>query len=458
MPEPQNPSPSIVIVGRPNVGKSTLFNRLTRTRRAIVGDEPGITRDRIHGSFEYGGRPFALTDTGGMVPGDEAEIPAAIFRQAQTALAKAAAVLLVVDGRSQPAAPDIELARMLRRSGKPTLLVVNKIESERQAAELGPFHELGLDPLHPVSAEHGTGIEELLQAIASRAPGEQPGAGESAAAPQAPPQSLETRIAIVGRPNVGKSTLLNQLTGEERSIVSEVAGTTRDAVDAIVARGKGRYRFVDTAGIRRKGATRLMAEKLSVVMARKHLEEADVALIVLDGSEAAEGGVLALDATIAGYAVEANRSCVIVVNKWDRAPELGRSKTEFEQRARERLKFLAFAPMVFLSAREGSGIENLYGVIARVARERRKRVATAAMNRFLASVDFSRAPVPAGQRVRIYYLSQVGVAPPQFVLFVDRGRPLHFSYKRFLENQIRKAFGFEGTPILLKTRVSGKRG
>ena len=447
--------PSIVIVGRPNVGKSTLFNRLTRTRRSIVGDEPGITRDRIHGSFEFRGRRFALTDTGGMVPGDEAEIPAAIFRQAQTALANAAVVLLAVDGRSQPAAPDIELARMLQRSGKPTLLVVNKIESPRQEAELGSFHELGLNPLYPVSAEHGTGMEELLQAIADRVPQEKEAAEPT---PEATPsEAPETRIAIVGRPNVGKSTLLNQLTGEERSIVSEVAGTTRDAVDAIVARGKGRYRFVDTAGIRRKGATKLMAEKMSVVMARKHLEEADIALIVLDGSEAAEGGVLGSDATIAGYAVEANRSCIIVVNKWDCAPALGRSKPEFEQRARERLKFLAFAPMVFLSAREGAGIENLYGVIARVARERRKRVTTAAMNRFLANVDFSRASVPAGHRVRIYYLSQVAVAPPQFVLFVDRGRPLHFSYKRFLENQIRKAFGFEGTPILLKTRVSGKR-
>src|SRR6185437_11005374 len=275
--------------------------------------------------------------------------------------------------------PDIELARMLQRSGKPTLLVVNKIESPRQEAELGSFHELGLNPLYPVSAEHGTGMEELLQAIADRVPLD---AETAEPAPEAAPsEAPETRIAIVGRPNVGKSTLLNQLTGEERSIVSEVAGTTRDAVDAIVARGKGRYRFVDTAGIRRKGATKLMAEKMSVV----------IALIVLDGSEAAEGGVLASDATIAGYAVEANRSCIIVVNKWDCAPALGRSKPEFEQRARERLKFLAFAPMVFLSAREGAGIENLYGVIARVARERRKRVTTAAMNRFLANVDFSRA-------------------------------------------------------------------
>ncbi|MGH9393728.1 MAG: ribosome biogenesis GTPase Der [Terriglobales bacterium] len=451
------PAASVVIVGRPNVGKSTLFNRLTRTRRAIVGDEPGITRDRIFGAAEWRGVRFALTDTGGMVPGDDAEIPEAIFRQARTAIAGAAVVLMVVDGRSQPAAPDFELARLLQRTGKPTLLAVNKIETTRQEDELAPYHRLGLEPLYPVSAEHGAGLEALLDAVLERLPAAAPKAAAAEEETSAEePAPRETRIAIVGRPNVGKSTLLNRLTGEERSIVSEVAGTTRDAVDAVVARGRGVFRFVDTAGIRRKGATRLLAEKLSVVMARQHLELADLALIVLDGAEPAEEGVLALDATIAGYAFEAHRSCILVVNKWDCAPGLGRGKAEYERRVRERLKFLAFAPIVFLSAREGSGIEHLYGVIARVARERRKRVSTAAMNKFLATVDFTRAPVPAGQRVRIYYLSQVSLAPPQFVLFLDRARPLHFSYRRFLENQIRRAFGFEGTPILLKTRVSGK--
>ena len=447
------------------MGKSTLFNRLTRSRRSIVGDEPGITRDRVYSQGEWEGRRFEVVDTGGLLPGDAAFIPAAIYRQALVALEQAAAVLFVVDGRSELTAPDLDLARMLLKTGKPLFLVVNKIEREGQQAELGPYHRLGIEPLYPVSAEHGTGIGPLLDAVTGLLPAPVPEPAEAASeqhdsdvpAPDeevAPALPAETRIAIVGRPNVGKSTLLNRLTGEERSIVSEVAGTTRDAVDALVVRGKEQYRFVDTAGIRRKGVTRLMAEKLSVVMARKHLEQSDVALIVLDGAAPEEEGVLALDATIAGYAVEARRSCILVVNKWDRSKELLRTQEQFTVRIRERLKFLAFAPIVFVSAQEGAGLGKLYTVIARVARERRKRIPTAAINRFLATVDFDRAPVPVGQRVRIYYMSQVAAAPPQFVLFVDRARQLHFSYQRFLENQIRRAFGFEGTPIILKTRTS----
>jgi GTP-binding protein len=438
----------VVIVGRPNVGKSTLFNRLTRTRRAIVGDEPGITRDRLMGMAEWRGRTFQLTDTGGLLPGEEAAIPAAILEQAQVALAGAAVVLMVVDGRSELAAPDLELARLLRSRGKPLLLLVNKIESERQTADLGPFYRLGIRDVFAVSAEHGQGLEAALDAVLAAL-----GTAADEATGAVEPAREETRIAIVGRPNVGKSTLLNRLLGETRAIVSPVAGTTRDAVDAVLQRGTRRWRIVDTAGIRRKGVTRMMAEKLSVVMARKHLEQADVALIVLDGAEPDEGGVLSLDATIAGYAVEALRSCLIVVNKWDRARELGRSQEEYKRRVRERLKFLAFAPIVFISAQEGMGIPKLETAIARVARERHKRVPTAALNRFLATVDFTRAPTPMGQRVRILYLSQVATAPPQFVLFLDRARPLHFAYRRFLENQLRQAFGFEGTPLLLKTRI-----
>ncbi|MGH9481385.1 MAG: ribosome biogenesis GTPase Der [Terriglobales bacterium] len=438
---------TVAIVGRPNVGKSTLFNRLTRSRRAIVGDEPGITRDRLYGLAEWRGREFSVVDTGGMLPGDDAEIPEAIMRQARAAIAAAATVVMVVDGRSELAAPDLQLARLLQKTGKPLLLAVNKIESARQEEALAPYYRLGLEPLYPISAEHGAGLEPLLDAVLEHLP-----AGEGA--PEADAAPRETRIAIVGRPNVGKSTLLNRLVGEERSIVSETAGTTRDTVDALVVRGRQRFRLLDTAGLRRKGVTRLLAEKLSVVMARKHLEEADLALILFDGAEPAESGVLALDATIAGYAAEARRSCILVVNKWDLAAAHGRTTAEYERRVRERLKFLAYAPIVFISAREGAGLEKLYATVNRVVRERNKRVPTAALNRFLATVDFTRAPVPAGQRVRIYYLSQVAVAPPQFVLFVDRPRALHFSYRRFLENQIRRAFGFEGAPLVLKTRVS----
>lgn len=434
----------VVIVGRPNVGKSTLFNRLTRSRRAIVGDEPGITRDRILGQCWWRERSFTLADTGGMVPGDEAEIPAAILRQAAAAIEAAHVVLMVVDGRSELAAPDLELARMLQRTGKPVLLVANKLEGRREDTDLGPFYRLGIKDVLAASAEQGTGVDGVLDRVVELLPA---GTG---AAPDGGPR--ETRLAIVGRPNVGKSTLLNRLTGEATSIVSAQAGTTRDAVDAIVEHGGTRYRVVDTAGIRRKGATRLMAEKLSVVMARKHLEQADIALMVLDGAAPEEEGVLALDATIAGYAVEAQRSVILVVNKWDQAEARGRTREGFERRVRERLKFLAFAPVVFVSALEGTGMRALFAAIARVARERRKRIPTAALNRFLATVDFARAPVPAGQRARILYLAQVSLAPPQFVLFLDRARRLHFSYRRFVENQLRRAFGFEGTPILLKAR------
>lgn len=451
-PTPKPTLPLVAILGRPNVGKSTLFNRLTRTRRSIVGDEPGITRDRIEGRADWRGREFALVDTGGMLPGSEEEIPAAIYRQAQTAISRAGALVMVVDGRTPLTASDLELARLLRRTGKALLLAVNKIEGERQEQTLAPYHELGIEPLFPISAEHGQGLEALLDAVLERLPLAQAPEVEDGAEPE-----RETRVAIIGRPNVGKSTLLNRLAGEERAIVSPVAGTTRDAVDTRVVHGRMTYRFVDTAGIRRKGATQLMAEKLSVVMARKHLEQAEVALIVLDGAEAAESGVLALDATIAGYASEAQRACIIVVNKWDMASNLGRTKAAYSERVRERLKFLAYAPIVFLSAREGSGIPALYATMARVTRERRKRISTGALNRFLATVDFARAPMPAGQRLKIYYLSQVSASPPQFILFVDRGRKPHFAWLRFIENRLREAFGFEGTPIVLRVRVSGAR-
>lgn len=454
-------APVIAIVGRPNVGKSTLFNRLTGSRRAIVGDEPGITRDRIYGKIEWAGRRFDVVDTGGIIPDDPEIIPDAIFRQARVAIEQASVILFVVDGRTALAAPDLELARLLMRTGKPVLLLVNKIESEKQLADLASFHELGLHPLYPISAEHSLGIDTVLDRVLEFLPPEEAEAETTEAeladqheqeAAEEAVEPDEIRIAIIGRPNVGKSTLLNCLTGEERSIVSQIAGTTRDAVDALVERDGQQYRFVDTAGIRRKGKTHLMAEKLSVVMARKHLEQADVALIVLDASE----GLVSLDTTIAGYAHEAARSCILVVNKWDLAREQQKPQREFEEQLREQFKFLAYAPSIYLSAQKGSGIGRLFPLIQRVAQERRKRISTAEMNRFLATVDFERAPVPHNQRVKVYYISQVAVSPPTFVLFIDKPRSLHFSYRRFLENQIRRAFGFEGTPIVIRTRVSGR--
>jgi GTP-binding protein len=481
--------PTIVIVGRPNVGKSTLFNRLVGSRRAIVGNEPGITRDRLYGEAHWRGHDLRLVDTGGIVPGETEVIPAEIFRQTRVALEEAEAVILVIDGRSELAAPDLELARLLRKSGKPLFLAVNKADSSKQDGLLDDFHRLGVAAMFPVSAEHGRGVDELLdsilevlrtnqvlpavqrdstakqQEISAAAEGSSNGEGRETTDHEE--LRAETRVAIIGHPNVGKSTLLNRLTGAERSIVSPIPGTTRDAVDALVEQDGKLFRFVDTAGIRRRGKTHLMAEKLSVVMARKHLESADIALLVIDATE----GVTALDAVIAGYAHESGRSLIILVNKWDqiasgekRAISQARAarieehqrpsdRASYEQRLRFALKFLNYAPVLFISAATGRGTEKIFPTLEQVAAERRKRISTGEMNRFLKQIDFSRAPVPVRQQVKILYLTQVATAPPTFVLFTDRKVKLHFSYQRFLENQIRRAFGFLGTPIWIKVRA-----
>ncbi|HXZ39933.1 MAG TPA: ribosome biogenesis GTPase Der [Terriglobales bacterium] len=456
--------PTLAIVGRPNVGKSTLFNRIVGSRRAIVGNEPGITRDRLYGEAEWRGRRLRVVDTGGIIPEQKEQIPSEIFRQAKVALDEAAAVVMVVDGRSELAAPDLELARLLIRTGKPLFLAVNKIDTDKQQALSDEFYRLGIRRLFPVSAEHGRGVDELLDSILEILPLQEKLTIEDTERTE---EARETKVAIIGHPNVGKSTLLNQLTGTSRAIVSPTPGTTRDAVDEIVERDGWRFRFIDTAGIRRKGKTRLMAEKLSVVMARKHLEAADIALLVIDATE----GVSALDAAIAGYAHESGRSVIIIVNKWDlitsgqkkpvsqsRAARIQESKrptdrAAYEQRLRYSLKFLHYAPVLFISAETGRGTEKIFPAVEQVAAERRKRIPTAEMNRFLHHVDFERASVPVRQRVKIYYMTQAAVAPPTFILFTDRHVKLHFSYQRFLENQIRRAFGFVGTPIWIKNRA-----
>jgi len=500
--------PLIAICGRPNVGKSTLFNRLTGSRRSIVGDEPGITRDRIYGLIEWQSADARLVDTGGIVPDDPELIPAEIFLQAQTALAEAQAIIMVVDGRTELASPDITLARLLLRGGKPVFLAVNKIDTPALAPAAENFRRLGFRNVLAISAEHGTGIGDLLDEVFAALPApllsSRSVAEGSASSPLTtdhlplttePPRRLrshgafvehETKIAIIGRPNVGKSTLLNALTGSARAIVSPIAGTTRDAVDEVVTRGSHDFRFVDTAGIRRKGKTKLMAEKLSVIMARKHLEAADVSLLVLDATD----GVSALDANIGGYAHESGRSVIIVVNKWDlitnpatnspltnsnpntnRSGHKSSTNTQqpttnnplpadpklFEQQVRDKLKFLDYAPLVFVTATTGAGVEALFKKVELVARERRKRVTTGQMNRFLAEVDFQRASVPMNRRVKIYYMTQAAVAPPTFVLFTDRDVKLHFAFERFLANQIRAAFGFIGSPIWFKTRPRNKK-
>ncbi|HEY2495944.1 MAG TPA: ribosome biogenesis GTPase Der [Candidatus Angelobacter sp.] len=472
-------APLIAIVGRPNVGKSTLFNRLTGSRRAIVGDEPGITRDRLYGETTWEGRRLRIVDTGGIVPDDKDFIPAEIFRQARFALEEAAAIVLVVDVRTALAAPDMELARLLRRLGKPLFLAVNKVDSTKLEAEAENFRTLGIEDLYMVSAEHGTGSAELLDAILEKiplSPEEEAESTKTDAAENASKQiaddaedagegdhkvrtpRLETRVAIIGHPNVGKSTLLNILTGSSRAIVSPIAGTTRDAVDEVIQKDGNTYRFIDTAGIRRKGKTHLMAEKLSVVMARKHLEAADVALLVIDAVE----GVTSLDATIGGYAHESGRSVIVIINKWDL---VGPGRTDgrppadrelYEKQARRALKFLDYAPMIFVSAAAGKNIDKIFRALELVSTERRKRIGTSQMNRFLETVDFDRASVPHRQQVKIFYMTQAQASPPTFILFTDKDVKLHFSYERFLQNQIRKKFGFVGTPIWIKNRPRTK--
>ena len=493
----REPQPLLAIVGRPNVGKSTLFNRLVGSRRAIVGDEPGITRDRLYGDSEWRGRRFRVVDTGGIIPEDKDFIPSEIFRQARVALDEAAAIVMVVDGRTELAGPDLELVRLLMKTGKPLFLAVNKIDSDKQEGLSDDFHRLRVKKIFPLSAEHGHGIDDLLDAFLEVLPpreGEtvtteakefteeagtnqttQAAVGEAVADESTadepttddPQATTEVKIAIIGHPNVGKSTLLNQLTGTSRAIVSPIPGTTRDAVDEVVEYNGTSFRFIDTAGIRRKGKTHLMAEKLSVVMSRKHLEDADIALLVID----ATAGVSSLDATIAGYAHESGRSLIILVNKWDlittgknraisqaRAARIQDSKRPQDQklyveRLRDSLKFLNYAPVLFISASTGKNVDQIFPLIEEVAAERRKRIGTGEMNRFLKTVDFERASVPMSQRVRILYMTQSNVAPPTFILFTDRAVKLHFSYQRFLENQIRHAFGFVGAPIWIKNRA-----
>jgi len=457
--------PIIAIVGRPNVGKSTLFNRIVGSRRAIVGDEPGITRDRLYGDAEWSNRKLRIVDTGGILPEEKDFIPAEIYRQARVALDEAAAIIMVIDGRTELAGPDLELVRLLRKANRPLFLAVNKVDSEKQSSLIDDFHRLGVKQMFPVSAEHGRGIDDLLDAVVATLPEPEVAEGEPTASEDEAPH--EVKVAIIGHPNVGKSTLLNRLTASDRAIVSPIPGTTRDAVDEVVEHNGRPFRFIDTAGIRRKGKTHLMAEKLSVVMARKHLEAADIALLVIDATE----GVSQLDASIAGYAHESGRSIIIVVNKWDlmisgekksgrptKAERMRETKRPgdrdaYEERLRYELKFLSYAPIVFISAETGKGTEKIFPLLEEVATERRKRVTTSEMNRFLEHVDFERASVPMRQRVKILYMTQASVAPPTFVLFTNRAVKLHFSYQRFLENQIRAVFGFVGTPIWIKNRA-----
>ncbi len=430
--------PSVVIVGRPNVGKSTLFNAIIGQRRAIVGDEPGITRDRLHGEAEYRGRRFELIDTGGIIPRDSEFIPAQVLKQARVALQSAAHIIFLIDGRTEITGSDRDLAQLLRQLGKPVSAAVNKIDAASREVLAHDFYSLGFRDLFPVSAEHRLGLDDLLEHVT---------AGFTAGAAETPKPEVRIKVAIVGRPNVGKSTLLNALVGEERTIVSPIAGTTRDSVDVAVERDGVRYIFVDTAGIRRKGKTKLMAEKLSVVMARRNIRMANVVLIVLDATE----GVVGADATIAGYAHEEGRGVILLVNKWDAAPKQDRQA--FERKIRQELKFLDYAAVAFISAKTGAGVPALAARIREVYESASERVTTGELNRFSEALEWEGEP-------RILYITQASVRPPTFVVFTASAEPLHFSKERHLANQLRRQFGFAGTPIVIKTKVRAraKRG
>ena len=451
--------PLVAIVGRPNVGKSTLFNRLVGERRSIVGDEPGITRDRIYGEAEWAGRRFSLVDTGGIVPDETAVIPSNIFRQAGFAINEAAAIVWVVDARAGRTPLDEELARLLRATGKTVFVAANKVDAAKLEADAAEFHRFGFADVLPVSAEIGDGVAELLDALVGHLPPQEEAGGDDE---ETEARRREVRLAIVGRPNVGKSSILNRLIGEERVIVSPVAGTTRDAVDTVLESEGHTFRLVDTAGIRRKGKTAEMAEKMSVLMARRSLERADVAVVVVDAFE----GVAALDANIAGYAVEAGCSIIVAVNKWDALPAKDtHTVSEFERGLRSKMKFLEWAPVVTTSAVTGQRVERILPLALRANEARNRRVPTSQLNAFFERVMASGraptapAPVKGGQsRLHVQYVTQVSVRPPAFVVFTAGGKGgLHFSFERFLQNRLREEFDFFATPLRIIERHK-KRG
>jgi GTP-binding protein len=437
-------NPVVVIIGRPNVGKSTLFNRICGMRKALVGDEPGITRDRNTAQAEWGGVSFEIIDTGGIVPGDDALIPSHIFSQARTALDVATVVYLLVDGQAGVTPVDADLARILLKTSKPVFVVVNKCDNVRRELDAHQFYELGFERVFPVSAEHGNNLGDLLDGTLEFFP--------SLDSSQVDKERVIS-ISIIGKPNVGKSTLLNRLVGEERVIVSPVPGTTRDAIDTTLRREGKLYRLIDTAGIRKKSQTYLVAEKISVVMARKSLERCDVALVVLDGLE----GVTAMDATIAGYAHEAGVSVILVVNKWDLKKKDTHTMPEQEKEIRFRLKYLDYAPILFISAQTGQRTHKLFEMIDQLYNARHLRISTSQLNDFLQTAALQKAALPANRQVKVHYMTQVGVAPPRFALFTNSQGPIHFSLERYLVNQIRERFDFIGTPIIIKQKYKHGR-
>ena len=435
--------PIVAIVGRPNVGKSTLFNRLVGRRLAIVDEVPGTTRDRLYADAVWGGKRFTLVDTGGLELATHDELIARVRAQAQLAIAEADVIIFMTDVMTGPTAGDEEVAEVLRRSAKPVLLAANKADNAalRQAAV--EFYRLGLGDPYPISALHGTGVGDLLDRVVASLPAE------------VEEEEIEAvRIAIVGRPNVGKSSLLNRILGYERAIVHEAPGTTRDAIDTFLEWEGRPVVLIDTAGIRRRGRIEPGVEKYSVLRALRAIDRADVVLLLIDATE----GVTAQDAHIAGYVLEEAKGIVVVVNKWDLIRKDAHTKETYTQHVRASLRFLDYVPILFISALTGQGVGQVLPTALRVREERLVRIPTAELNRIIQDAVARHAPPSkAGKRLKIYYATQASVDPPTFVFFVNDPKLVHFSYERYLENQIREHYGFLGTPLKLSFRKRGRK-
>ena len=438
--------PLVAIVGRPNVGKSMLFNKLTGHRTSIVEDTPGVTRDRIYGDCEWCGRQFSLVDTGGIEPGTENDMLKFMRRQAEIGIELADAIIMVVDVRSGVTAADMDVATMLRKSQKPVALAVNKCDSIGLVnPDVFEFYSLGIGDLFETSAIHGHGTGDLLDWVLENIPEEDEEDGESEL----------INVAIVGKPNVGKSSLLNQILGEERVIVSNVAGTTRDAIDSYYENETGKYCLIDTAGMRRKSKVDDIIEKYSNMRTISAIERADVCLILIDANE----GVTEQDTKIAGLVHEAGKAAIIVVNKWD-AVENKETNTmrDLERDVRDGLSYMTYAPVVFLSALTGSRVDKLFPMIQEVYKQNTSRITTGALNSILAEATARvQPPSDKGRRLKIYYMTQAGTKPPHFVIFCNDARLFHFSYQRYLENQIRDVFGLKGTPVRITIRQKGDK-
>jgi len=448
-------SPTVALVGRPNVGKSTLFNRMTGSRRAIVAPVAGTTRDALERPVAWQGATFELFDTGGLYGASEDPLHELVVRHGQHAIANADLLVMLVDGREGLVSGDEQIAQELRRAGKPVLLAINKTDDKRARASATDFFVLGFDPVVEISAEHGDGVAELLDEIVrvlgARGRRLDKHGPDRAPSPQ-PPAPEETKIAIVGRPNVGKSSLVNRLLKEERVLVSDMPGTTRDAIDSILTWHKRRFRIVDTAGMRRPGRVERggKVELVSVALAKESIADADVVALLVD----AKGGVTDQDAAIGGEADRAGRGIVIVANKWDLVKVADATFVKkFDEEIRRRMKFLDYAPILHISALTGERASKLIETIERIAVARRVRVPTPALNRFVGAVTAANPPVSPGRRhVRILYAAQIGVAPPSFVFFTNVATTFHFSYQRFLVNKLREEFGFVGSPIRVQVR------